>query len=154
MELGKEPIRKNITDTVQMIDLAPTILDYFGIDIPDTFQGKSLFPLLKGDKLKRNDIIISECYQKNRVMKRNRNEGYILLAIRKQEWKYIYDEEDDTEFLFNLNSDPEEKINLIKEHPKKLEEFRVIKDYHLKKSFDLIEEKSKIANVISKTKLI
>lgn len=148
VELGKKSTRKNIKDTVQLIDLAPTILDYFGIEIPDTFQGKSLLPLIKGDKLKRNDIIISECYQKNGLMKRNRNEGYILLAIRKQEWKYIFDEEKNTEFLFNLNSDSQEKKNLIKEHPEKIDEFRVIKEYHLKKSYDLIEEKSKIVKTI------
>ena len=148
VELGKKPTRKNIHETVQLIDLPPTILDYFGIEIPDTFQGKSLLPLIRGDKLKRNDIIISECYQKNGLMKRNRNEGSILMAIRKKEWKYIFDEEKNTEFLFNLNSDSQEKKNLIKEHPEKINEFRVIKEYHLRKSYDFIEEKSKIVKAI------
>ncbi len=149
VELGKTPIKHNLTDTVQLIDLAPTILDYFGIEIPDTFQGKSIIPLLKGDKLKRTDIVISECYQKNGLMKRNRKEGNVLMAIRRKEWKYIFDEENDMEFLFNLKSDPFEKKNLIMNYPEKTDEFRGILEYHLKKSYDSNEEQSKILKAIN-----
>lgn len=148
VELGEKPARKHIQDTVQLIDIAPTILDYFGIETPETFQGKSLLPLINGESLKRNDIIISECYQKNGIMKRNKNEGSILLAIRKQEWKYIFDEEKKNEFLYNLKLDSQEQINLIKKHPEKLAEFRTIKEYHLKMSSDQFDEKSKIVKAI------
>jgi arylsulfatase A-like enzyme len=149
VELGKSSNKEQIKDSVQLIDLAPTILDYFGIEIPDTFQGKSLLPLLKGDKLKRNDIIISECYQKDGFMKRTRNEGYILLAIRKREWKYIFDEEKNVELLYNLNSDPFEKKNLIKDHPGKIDEFRAIKEYHIIRSDESNQEQSKIVKAIN-----
>ncbi|MFX1378944.1 MAG: sulfatase-like hydrolase/transferase [Promethearchaeota archaeon] len=148
VELGKKIIKKKIEDTVELMDLAPTILDYFGLEIPDTYQGKSLLNLIQGHKLERKNIIISECHQKKGFMKRNRNEGYILMAIRNEEWKYIFDEEKNIEFLFNLNEDSMEKNNLVEEFPEKINEFRVIKEFHLKKSYELIEERSKIVKAI------
>ncbi|MFW9973465.1 MAG: sulfatase-like hydrolase/transferase [Candidatus Odinarchaeota archaeon] len=148
VELGKKSIKKIIPDIVQLIDIAPTILDFFGIEIPDFYQGQSLLPLIRGNKLKTNKIVISECYQKNGLMKRNRKEGFILLAIRKKHWKYIFDEEKNKEFLYNLNSDSQEKTNLIEVYPEKVNEFRIIKDYHINKTYDSINEKFKIVKAI------
>ncbi len=153
VELGKKPIEKDIKDVVQIMDIAPTILDYFGIDIPENFQGSSLIPIIKGENPIRKEVIISECYQKNRLMKRNRKEGLILFAIRKHEWKYIFDEEKEAEFLFNLKSDPKEKNNLIGENPEKLEEFRIIKEYHLEKTTTTSHEQSKIIKAIGMSNL-
>jgi len=153
VELGKKSIKKKIKYSVQLIDITPTILDYFGIKIPENFQGKSLLPMIRGESIKRSNYIISECYQKNGLMKRNRKEGFILLTIRNKGWKYIFDEENDKEFLFNLNLDPQEKNNLINENTKKLSEFRVIKQHHIKKITESYEEKLKITKSIDKLKL-
>ncbi|MFW9828933.1 MAG: sulfatase [Candidatus Thorarchaeota archaeon] len=152
VELGKNLKKKTIQETVQLIDLTPTILDYFGIKIPENFQGLSLLSLIEGNSIKRKNIIISECYQKSGFMKRNKEEGYILLAIRNQGWKYIFDQENGSEFLFNLNLDPKEKINLADENPQKLSEFRIIKEYHLNKISQTFEEKQKMLDSISKFK--
>lgn len=152
-EIGKKSKKSQISNTVQLIDIAPTILDYFGIEIPETFQGTSLLPLIRGELFKQKKIVISECYQKNGIMKRNRHNGFILLAIRKQEWKYIFDEEKKTEFLFNIDEDPQEKNNLIKRNFEKLAEFHVIRDYHLNKTNSLFEETSKIVKAIGLNKL-
>ena len=92
-----------IKEKVQLIDIAPTILDYFGIEIPEWFQGKSLIPLMRGVPRKGDDFIISACYQKNRIMRRNHREGFLLISIQKAEWKYIFDEELNQEYLFDLN---------------------------------------------------
>jgi arylsulfatase A-like enzyme len=47
---------------VELIDLAPTLLEAAGIEIPYTMQGKSLFPLLTGQKGpgRHKDFVISE----------------------------------------------------------------------------------------------
>ncbi|MFX1453606.1 MAG: sulfatase, partial [Promethearchaeota archaeon] len=102
IELGKNSIKKKFQETVQLIDLTPTILDYFNLEIPENFQGISLLPMIRGEIIEKKDFVISECYQKSGVMKRNRKNGFILLAIRNQGWKYIFDEENNFEFLFNL----------------------------------------------------
>ena len=39
-------------ELVSLIDIMPTILDYFGLPTPKTVQGKSLWPLLSGRSLK------------------------------------------------------------------------------------------------------
>ena len=44
---GRKPEAKNnIDDLVLNVDIAPTILDYAGISIPPSMQGKSLKPLI------------------------------------------------------------------------------------------------------------
>jgi len=153
VELGKKSIKKEVKDTIQLIDIAPTILEYFGIEIPENFQGLSLLSMTRGESIKRNGFIISECYQKSGLMKRNQEDGFILLAIRNQGWKYIFDEENDKEFLFNLKLDPQENKNLINENTEKLPEFRAIKRYHIKKITESYEEKLKITKSIDKFKL-
>ncbi len=147
IELGKKSTINKINEIVQLLDIAPTILDYFGIPIPDSFQGKSLLPLVKGNSTSREKYIFSECYQKNGMMRRNRNDGFIMLSIRTDEWKYIFNEEKNKEFLFNLKSDPKEQNNLIDKKTIKLNEFREIRDEHLN-SLSILDEKSKIVKSI------
>lgn len=43
---------------VQTIDLAPTILDFFGMDIPKDMQGVSLLPVLREDKPAHDHVIL------------------------------------------------------------------------------------------------
>lgn len=149
IEIGKKSQLRTFTEPVQLIDIAPTILNYFSIDIPENFQGKSLLPILKGKTIETPAVIFSECYQKNGLMKRNHNEGYILLAIRKEGWKYIYDEEKKKEYLFNLKNDLSEKINLFNKNLEKLNEFRQIREKHIQESIIYTEEKSKIMKAIN-----
>ncbi|KKK44396.1 MAG: hypothetical protein Lokiarch_18620, partial [Candidatus Lokiarchaeum sp. GC14_75] len=153
-EIGKNNSLNHVQDTVQLIDIAPTILEYFDLDIPRNFQGKSLLATIKGEPIDREDLVISECYQKNYSMKRNQREGYILLSIRKNnEWKYIYSEEKEEEFIFNLINDPNEKTNLSGKKKLLLQEFREIKEKHIQKRNESTKEKSKIINAILKLDL-
>lgn len=148
VEMGNKPVKKEIPDSVQLIDIAPTILDYFGITNPENFQGNSLLPLIDGEKTYTDLFIVSECYQKNRQIRRNHKEGFILLSIKKGEWKYIYDEENEKEYLFNLNQDPDEKVSLHKENNVIFEEFRMIRKEHIKNAVNSTEEKSRIIKAI------
>jgi arylsulfatase A-like enzyme len=152
IEMGRKKAVKRVDETVQLIDIPPTILDFFNINIPEDFQGESLLPLLNGDSLNRKKPVITECYQKGGFIKRNNTEGYKLISIRTDTWKYIYDEENDREFLFNLKSDPKEKNNLVYKNKNKLEEFQLIKQHHLSK-LTKSTEKTKLAQAIKKIDL-
>ncbi len=148
IKLGKKHSVKKISNLVQLIDIPPTILDYFDIKIPDYFQGKSLLPLIHGKSLKTEKYIITEGFQMGGRMKRNNKEGFKLISIRTVEWKYIFDEEKKKEFLFNLKSDPGEKINLVSQNMVKLSEFRKVKDEHLQEVLES-GERLKILKTIS-----
>ncbi|MFX1303260.1 MAG: sulfatase-like hydrolase/transferase [Promethearchaeota archaeon] len=151
VEIGKKPQVKKIEKLVQLKDIPVTILDYFNINIPQDYQGKSLLPLLSGNQIEDERYVISECYQKSGKIKRNNKEGFILISIRSKKWKYIYDEEKNLEHFYDLLTDPMEKNNLIEDPPEDLEEFREIKDLHLKRVRDS-QEKLKILKSISKIK--
>jgi arylsulfatase A-like enzyme len=137
----------NIYDELLKIPL-PTIIDYFGFSIPDTFQGISLMPLIRGESVEREKYVISETYQKNGIMKRNNKDGYKLLSIRTEDWKYIYNEQFDEELLFHIKIDSEEKMNLSNEDLSKLTEFRSVRESHLQE-ISVVDELSKISKVIA-----
>jgi arylsulfatase A-like enzyme len=114
----KYPRQKRIntlSHTVSLIDLVPTILDYFHIDIPAYIQGESL--LLPYDKRRRKyyigeGLVIPD---KERKSIRIGNLKYIVTMEKAEgpartNWKNIVHRG-----LFNLENDPEEKINLFKD---------------------------------------
>jgi len=152
IEIGKKKNKSTINDIAQSIDIPCTILDYYGIEIPETYRGKSLIPLLRDSPIKNESFIISECFQKGGLLKRNTKEGYKLISIKANKFKYIFDEERDKEFLFDIQSDPSEKKNLVEKFPSKLDEFRRIKDDHLQEVFQSSDEKLKIIRAISTLK--
>ncbi|MFX1494422.1 MAG: hypothetical protein ACFFBZ_09095, partial [Promethearchaeota archaeon] len=65
--------------------------------------------------------------------------------------KYIFDEELNHEYLFDLDKDPSENTNLIDINKEKADEFRLIKQYHLIKS-QKTDEEYRISSAISKLK--
>jgi arylsulfatase A-like enzyme len=150
---GHKRKERMVTEIVQLIDIAPTILDYFNIIIPEVYSGQSLLPLLlRGEKIKKESLVITESYQKSGKMKKNNEEGFKIISIRTDTWKFIYDEESEMKYLFNIKKDPEEHTNLIDQEVKITEEFRKQLADHLKK-IEEIDEKSKLSSVIQKLDL-
>ncbi|MHA1376598.1 MAG: sulfatase-like hydrolase/transferase [Promethearchaeota archaeon] len=146
-DIGKKDNVKKNDNFVQLLDIAPTILDYFGLDIPEDYQGISILSFLKGKKNERKELLITECFKRNGFIKRNNKEGFKLISIRTHDWKYILDEENNKEFLFDLKNDPKEKHNLIDDNKEELLKFRIIRDHHLQKALEK-DEKSRIVNTI------
>jgi len=68
------PRGKKIEALVQLIDIAPTVLEFFGVDIPDEFEGKSLFPLLKGERTEQYKEVFTNqgLWQATRMMRNKR----------------------------------------------------------------------------------
>ena len=96
------------------IDLAPTLLSLAGASAPGDMQGRSLAPLLKGEKVKWRDSFLIEYYS-DRVFPRMERMGY--KAARNGRWKYIhYLELEGMDELYDLKTDPYEMKNLIN-HP-------------------------------------
>jgi len=83
---------------VRSIDIAPTILALLDIERPGTFEGRSLFD-------EEQVHAISE-----------RDAKTVAFAVQTQAWKYYIDPSKDFESFFNLNTDPFEQQNAIKQH--------------------------------------
>src|SRR5262249_41415190 len=97
------------------IDLVPTVLEFCGVAVPGTVQGKSLVPLLRGATDRHRDRVVVEYAENEEAM------------IRTGRWKFIYGtgkraRQDGyatgkplpgrTVRLFDMERDPEEMTNL------------------------------------------
>lgn len=115
-----------LADFALSIDLAPTMLDLAGVDVPPRMQGRSLLPLLRGER--PADWRQEFFYEHHFVppwegMSIPRSE-----AIRTQCWKYIQyiDSRPLFEELYDLETDPLETVNLATQpqHRERMEAFR------------------------------
>ncbi len=87
---------------VQTIDVLPTILEYAGVDTEDNLlMGESVLGFVDGTQPERQNPIFSERMH--------------LLSIRKGDFKLIYNKNLEYGELYDLSSDPGEKINLYAE---------------------------------------
>ncbi|MDT0596475.1 sulfatase-like hydrolase/transferase [Glaciecola petra] len=105
---------------VNHYDLMPTIAKATGANLPTNrvIDGKDLSPLWSGElSLRRENEALFWSTGSYRTVQANG-------------WKLQLNPDSNQEFLFNLNEDPTEQINLVDSHPVKLEELRkIISEY-------------------------
>ena len=109
-----------IEQMIQNIDIAPTILDFAGIEKPSQMQGLSFVPLLRGEDEGWRDRIFYEYYWEN-----NYPQTPTMHGVRTDRFKFIrYHGIWDTNELYDLQEDPYEMNNLIAspEHQKLISE--------------------------------
>jgi len=97
-----------IDDQVSLLDVAPTILDLLKCNAPETFQGTSLVPLIKGEEKNMRSYVVSE----------ELVNGVKMFSCRTNNWKYILaitENGKKKEEMYNLNLDPIETRNVIGE---------------------------------------
>jgi arylsulfatase A-like enzyme len=103
----REKKHKDIEDMALNVDIPATIIDIAGAEKPSSWQGKSLVPLVTGEKisLNRDTILIEHLWEFENIPP---SEG-----VRTSEWKYFrYINDKSIEELYNLKDDPEETNNL------------------------------------------
>ena len=105
---------KVIQSLVEQIDVPATILDLADIPVPEWMEGRSLFPLMKGEELPQQPAF-------SMFLRLNRSRGYPMtkgtIAVWEGDYKLIHYLEEDNSLLFNLKQDPEEMDNLIDREP-------------------------------------
>ncbi|MGV9199025.1 MAG: sulfatase-like hydrolase/transferase, partial [Promethearchaeia archaeon] len=108
--------RSEVNELASTINIAPTILDLAGVEIPGHFRGKSLCKLVQNGNTEWKEEIFVQI-----------SESQVGRALRTDKWKYsvkapyrlgvfhkdskVYIEQ----FLYNLEEDPHEKNNLVKD---------------------------------------
>ncbi len=98
---------RDIDDMALNIDVTATIVDLAGIDVPVSYHGKSLVPIVRGevDTLARDAVLIEHLSELPGIPP---SEG-----VRTDEWKYLrYIDDPSIEELYNLREDPKETTNL------------------------------------------
>jgi arylsulfatase A-like enzyme len=94
---------------VRNIDLAPTLLELAGARAPETMDGRSIVPLLRGSSAESAAELLYEYYWEDAFP-----HTPTVLALRDGRWKYIYYHGVwDRPELFDLQDDPEERRNLV-----------------------------------------
>ncbi|MEI7985362.1 MAG: sulfatase [Armatimonadota bacterium] len=105
------PARRQGTTATQMalnIDIAPTILEFAGLRIPKQYQGKSLAPLVRGNRPSwRHDFFCEHLLVDPTIPQWEgvRDERYVYARYFGQ--KPVY------EYLHDLRKDPQEVHNLV-----------------------------------------
>lgn len=129
------------------VDVAPTLLQLAGIDIPKHIQGKSMIPLFKNNK--NNKWRKSFLFQYF-VDDEYPYAGPTQLALRTEKYKLVLNNlENDIDELYDLDFDPGEMVNLIKNPKykkvlnqlrKELDKLRKELKYHDDRDFWLREQ--------------
>ena len=100
-----------VTQMVQNIDIAPTVLELAGVE-PDSaaIDGRSFLPLLQGRSVPWRDSILYEYY-----WEWNFPATPTVFALRTERYKYIYYQGVwDHDGFYDLETDPHERHNLIR----------------------------------------
>lgn len=114
---GELPRHRRVADLVRLVDIAPTTLDYLGVDASDfDFDGRTLRPLLEGRTDPPRNAFLN---------------GIGFAALRGNRWKYRADRDPATgevraERLYDILADPLERVDLAGQHADVVESLRAL----------------------------
>jgi N-acetylglucosamine-6-sulfatase len=98
-----------VGEVVANIDIAPTIMEAMGLKPAAHFDGRTLIPLLRGEKVPWRDYFLYAYY-----WERNYPQTPTVFALRGERYKFItYYGLWDSDELYDLQADPDEMKNLI-----------------------------------------
>lgn len=104
---------RKIESLVSLIDLPPTLLELAGIKIPESYSGKSILPMLRGEEERENVFIQISESQCGRAV-RTKDFKYSVRAIGSGWTKHsarVYFED----YFYDLRNDINEKYNLVRD---------------------------------------
>lgn len=99
---------RRVAGLTELIDIMPTVLDMLDIRLEGQMQGESLLPLITGKKKVGKKMIFASLRNKRLEDKR---------SVRTERWRYMISDQNfsDKDEFFDVQSDPLEQTNLIRE---------------------------------------
>ncbi len=109
---------RKVDDPAMLLDVAPTVVDALGVDVPPAFEGRSLMPYLRGDPVKPRpayaELLPAPSWNHAAKMVVSADGRYQLIyVISDKRWE-----------LYDLVDDPEERHDLAAKLPDKLHELQ------------------------------
>ena len=129
---------KVIETPIEIIDIAPTVLELVGQPMPNWMEGRSLVPLINGKDDSR------PVYSMQLIRNRSIGNDPITkgaIAVREGDYKLIHYLKDNNSLLFNLKEDPNELKNLFNQEPEISKRLLTLINTNLKKANEEIGEK-------------
>jgi len=116
------PNARRIGEPAQLIDVMPTVLDLMGLKAPEIMEGQSLMPLLRGQRFKRQNLVMSSRFAAARpegIVPENSTDSFAIVNTR---WKFIYRNKAAKAGikkieLYDRNVDRTEAHDVAAEHP-------------------------------------
>ena len=127
---------REVKEPVAPVDIFPTLAKIVNQDWDENRAGFSLLPVLAGSKLSSDRVTYNETL-------RNSN----LAAVEKNGYKLIHNKKKNRYALYNLESDPLEKNNIISTHPAIFEELKVFLDNYEKSDVNSKEDNVELTPV-------
>lgn len=102
---------------VESIDLAPTILEFLGLPVPDRFQGQSVLGQVRGGAPSKFEIFYEKDFRSEMKGVPGQDPDRCLLwVVRDDAYKLVqFADEAMAPFLFDLRHDPGEQRNLAED---------------------------------------
>lgn len=97
-----------VDSLVELLDIAPTLLEAAGITVPSSMQGRSLMPLLTGHTKEHRDTVYMEYLDANATFEI----PPMMTGVRSEKFKLTFYDKPRTGELYDLEKDPHETNNL------------------------------------------
>jgi arylsulfatase A-like enzyme len=145
---AKLPRGKIIDSIVNTLDIFPTVLELIGTVVPDFLRGRSLASMMQGEEDTIHRFVFSQDHKHN-------------CCVLDTQWKLILPREKGFvkgfthtyKELYNLESDPEEKNNLVYVQKEKVDEFTDIVEKWLQENRPTIQSDHKNISSVDVEKL-
>jgi arylsulfatase A-like enzyme len=141
----KQNKNTKISSLVKGIDLAPTILRYAGIEIPNEFRGNDLLSALENDNKRESG---GWCYSETSQYGLKWPYNKFAFSYTSEKYKYICVPLEEHEELYDLEADPHETNNIATTYNDEISNIRRnVKEYFNIEDFtELVPKKKTIYN--------
>ncbi|MBI5240621.1 MAG: sulfatase [Elusimicrobia bacterium] len=118
---------RRVKSPVELVDVAPTLLELAGLPRPEPFEGRSLVPLMRGQEDSQERPVFGTATA-------TWNEsGAIKHYVRDPRWKFVSEEPSGKTTLYDLASDPEEVRDVSAARPEEAQRLSGLLTRHLQR---------------------